>query len=160
MSDNNIEIIPFQPELSHHFLEINRLWIEKYFRMEPEDLSSLEAPHKHIIEKGGAIIFAKYKDQIVGTCGLKKWSDSEYELVKMGVLEGFQGLHIGKKLGLAMIEIAKEKGCRRLFLETNSVLTPAIKLYEKLGFKAYNNCTSRCDYQRCDYYMEQFLVQE
>ncbi len=157
MNPNSIKILPFSNELAPYFKQINLLWIEQFFEPEAEDLVVLNDPRDHLIDKGGDILFAEYQGKIVGTCGLKKWSETEFELVKMGVLEGYQGLHIGQKLGEAILETAKLKGCERLFLETNQKLTPAINLYYKLGFNPFESQESRCDYQRCDLYMEQFL---
>ncbi|NVJ65441.1 MAG: GNAT family N-acetyltransferase [Gammaproteobacteria bacterium] len=157
MSQSNLQIIEFQPQLAHHFKSINMAWIEHYFEPEAEDMKVLNDPKKHLIDTGGNIVFAEYKGQIVGTCGLKKWSDTEYELVKMGVLDNYQGLQLGYHLGQAVIELAERAGCKRLFLETNKKLKPAINLYKKLGFQEFSNDTSRCDYQRCDLYMELFF---
>jgi putative acetyltransferase len=76
------------------------------------------------------------------------------ELTKMAVTEKFQGLKIGERLALAAINKAKSLGGKSIFLETNSKLLPAIKLYKKLGFehKAYPKCKSE-HYQRADTYM-------
>jgi ribosomal protein S18 acetylase RimI-like enzyme len=50
-------------------------------------------------------------------------------------------------------------GARRFYLETNHALTPAIRLYESVGFKHID--PSRIvpsPYERADVYMELFLV--
>ena len=153
----NISIIDFQPEFAHHFKAINLKWIKQYFTPETEDLDTLDNPQKHLLDKGGSIFFAQVDNQIVGTCGLKKWSKTEYELVKMGVLDDFQGLHLGQLLGEKIIQHAKSQGCNRLFLESNSKLKPALSLYKKLGFKEVEYQDSRCGYQRCDVTMELFF---
>jgi ribosomal protein S18 acetylase RimI-like enzyme len=49
--------------------------------------------------------------------------------------EEHPGKHIGKALGLAAIEFLKNIGAKRLWLESNRVMAPAINLYFKLGFK-------------------------
>jgi GNAT superfamily N-acetyltransferase len=35
-----------------------------------------------------------------------------------------------------VVEAARAAGTRRLYLETNHILTPAIRLYESVGFKS------------------------
>lgn len=150
----SISIIDYKAEFADHFKNINLQWIKQYFTPESEDLLSLENPQEHLLDPGGAIFFAQADGQIVGTCGLKKWSKTEYELVKMGVLDGFKGLHLGQMLGEKIIEEAKAKGCQRLFLESNRALKPALALYKKLGFKEVKYQTSRCGYSRCDVTME------
>jgi len=53
----------------------------------------------------------------------------------MAVTADCQGSGIGRKLLHAVIEAARSSGARRLYLETNRVLAPAIRLYESIGFK-------------------------
>ena len=114
--------------------------------------------HKaYIIDRGGQILFAKYKGKIVGTCALIKETDDRYELSKMGVLEGYQGKQIGKKLGLAIVDRARQLGAKTLFLDSNKKLAPAIKLYEKLGFVHVHRKTQEPSYQRSNVYMELIL---
>ena len=159
MTHSTIEIIPFSPELAQDFEAINRAWIEKYFEVEEEDQRVLNDPKKYLIDTGGQILFARNQQtgQIIAACALKKWAEDEYELSKMGVLEGNQGTGVGKLLALAVIEEAKKRGCKRLFLESNRKLKPAMKLYQNLGFKELTNHESRVDYHRCDIVMEMFL---
>jgi putative acetyltransferase len=82
---------------------------------------------------------------------LKKMSDDEFELSKMGVRPQAQGKQIGKKLVLHAIEEARKMGVKQLFLETNSVLTPAIELYKKCGFHKVSLGPS--PYERADVQM-------
>ena len=129
-----IEILEYAPEFQPYFKSLNVEWIQKYFRIEPSDEAQLNYPEKHIIDKGGCIFFARYKGEIVGTVGIIKDSDELYELVKMAVSPKAQGLQIGKKLALYAIEKARLLGGKRIWLESNTVLTPAIELYKKVGF--------------------------
>jgi putative acetyltransferase len=45
-----------------------------------------------------------------------------------------RGRGVGRMLMEAAVAEARAKGARRLFLETNSKLGPAIRLYERMGF--------------------------
>ena len=118
-------------------------WLEKYFKVEPEDEKLLGNPQEEIINKGGEIIFAKYRDEVVGTAALIKSSEAEYELAKMAVTEKVQGRQIGKKLAEEIISLAKQKNAEVLFLETNVKLNAAMKLYKKLGFILTENHNSK-----------------
>jgi N-acetylglutamate synthase-like GNAT family acetyltransferase/DNA-binding MarR family transcriptional regulator len=129
-----IEIFDYTPQYQQYFTDINLEWIEKYFKVEPMDEAMLNKAQEYILDKGGRIYFARYEGEIVGTVALKKMSDDEFELSKMGVRPQAQGKQIGKKLVLHAIEEARKMGVKQLFLETNSVLTPAIELYKKCGF--------------------------
>ena len=76
----------------------------------------------------------------------------DFELAKMGVSPKHQGRGIGRKLGEAILELAKEKNAKAIFLETNTKLKPAIALYHKLGFKEVKIDSS--PYERSNYCME------
>lgn len=151
---SQIEIIDYEPQYAKDFLKLNVEWIEKYFKLEDEDRRTLEDPDKYIINPGGAIKLAKYKDEIVGTSALMKIEDGVYELVKMAVTEKCQGLQIGKKLGLSVLEKAKELGGNKVILESNKKLAPAINLYKALGFKSGQHFGEKSVYERCDIEME------
>lgn len=134
-----VEVIAYSPRLKSHFERLNREWIEKYFEIESHDTKLFKNPEKEVIQKGGAIIFAKIGADIVGTCSLL-YSDEEnggygYELAKLSVAEAYKGLGLGELLCQEIIRLAKEKGAKTLSLTTNSRLGPAIHLYEKLGFR-------------------------
>lgn len=146
-----IHIIDFSLAYKEDFKNLNVAWIEKFFKLEPSDLAQLENPEKHILEKGGHILLAKIGDIIVGTTALVKDNDDFFELVKMAVDERFQGKHIGEKLAIAAIEKAKAMGAKQLFLESNRKLTPALNLYNKMGFKEVNLFKS--PYERADIQM-------
>lgn len=154
---NEIEILDYQPQYLSYYQDINYAWIEKYFKIEQPDIDSLQNPERDIINKGGAVIFARYEGQIAGTVALKKYDDSTFELIKMGVNEAYLGKQIGKKLGLACIEKAKALGCKLLFLESNKSLKPALGLYQTLGFKEVKMSGSVSDYERANIRMEMNL---
>jgi len=127
--------IRFNNRYAKEFKEINLEWIEKYFSVEEHDLEQLSNPQEYIINKGGEILFALCDDEIAGVCALIKTGDKEFELAKMGVSPDFRGLQIGYKLGMYTIQTAKLLGAKRIWLESNRKLTPALSLYEKLGFR-------------------------
>ncbi|MEQ8927859.1 MAG: GNAT family N-acetyltransferase [Fulvivirga sp.] len=150
---DEVEIVSYEPSLKAYFKTLNIEWLEKYFTVEPIDIQVLSEPEKYIIEPGGAIVFAKVQGKVVGTCALKKKEGYGYELTKMAVTASSQGLQIGKKLGLAIISIAKAKKAELIFLESNRILTPAITLYNRLGFVEATT-PWKSDYQRSNIYME------
>jgi N-acetylglutamate synthase-like GNAT family acetyltransferase len=131
---NTVEIIPFTTALTEPIKTLNIEWLTKYFKVEPKDEIVLSNPQGEIIDKGGMIFYAKYNDKIIGTVSLIKIDETTFELSKMAVTDGIQGLGIGKKLMLHCINIAEEKGIKKLILYSNRKLLSAIHLYEKFGF--------------------------
>jgi len=151
-SDSTIEIVDFVPELAGAFRELNVEWLDKYFRVEPIDDAMLRHPDEVILDGGGAILFAKQGNTVVGTAALKHHGEGIYELTKMAVTERCQGAGIGRKLVLSCLKKYQEIGGRRLYLESHSSLKPALRLYESVGFE---HCPPprRSEYRRADVYM-------
>jgi GNAT superfamily N-acetyltransferase len=147
-----IQIIDFNPNLQTDFERITKQWVEKYFSLEPFDIAQLENPDENILSKGGAILFAKEGEKIIGTVGLLKVEDGVFEMVKMGVIPEAQGRKVGKLLAMAVLEKAKAFGANKVILYTNSKLEVALNLYRKIGFR---ESVPECGkYSRCDIKME------
>ncbi len=151
---DKVSIISFEKDLAAKFKELNQAWINKYFTLEDADRKVLNNPKRYIIDQGGQILFGIIEDQVAGTCALIKVDDETYELAKMAVSEEFQGRHVGKKLGLAIIEKAKALGAKRVILESNKKLIPALNLYKKLGFTPVCGDHQKSIYQRANISMQ------
>ena len=77
----------------------------------------------------------------------------------MAVEPSYQNAGIGRRLLHAAIEEGRNAGAQRLYLETNHVLKPAIRLYESVGFKHIDpNRVVPSAYARADVYMELIFV--
>jgi DNA-binding MarR family transcriptional regulator/N-acetylglutamate synthase-like GNAT family acetyltransferase len=151
-----VEIIDYKPEFHDDFKRLNYEWIEKYFQLEEADRQSLNHPNEKILEPGGYIFMARFNGEIVGTCALIKTDDDTYELAKMAVTEKAKGKGTGWLLGQSAINKARELGAKTVFLESNTALTPALNLYQKLGFQKTVRQTSA--YERCNIQMELKLI--
>ena len=150
---SEIEVVSFRPELAGDFRRLNLDWIERMFAVEEPDRKVLDNPEQAIVAKGGMIFFALDGHAVVGTVAMIRYSELRYELAKMAVASGHQRRGVGELLGRACKEWAVEIGARTVFLETNSRLANAIRLYERLGFRhAVDPHPS--DYARADVYME------
>ena len=159
MNHNELMLTTYRSEYAKDFESLNMAWIEKYFVPETHDLEQLSEPEEYIIAQGGEIVFAIYDDKVVGTCALIKTGEQEFELAKMAVSSEYQGLKIGYELGVYAIKKAKEMGAKRIWLESNRKLKPAISLYLKLGFKEIPIDTAT-PYARADIRMEIMLCGE
>jgi ribosomal protein S18 acetylase RimI-like enzyme len=146
-----VKIVDYARKYRRYFEQHNVEWLEKYFTVEPVDVEIFENCER-ILEDGGAIIFAKIGDEVVGTCALLKQGDG-FELAKMAVTEKWRGRHIGKKLLVAALDRARELGARTVFLLTNSSLVPAVSLYRSVGFRV-THCGPHPKYARSDLAME------
>jgi ribosomal protein S18 acetylase RimI-like enzyme len=154
-SENIVTIIPFSVELAEPIKTLNIEWLTKYFIIEPKDERVLSNPKEEIIDKGGMIFYAKYNGEIVGTISLIKMTVGIFELSKMAVTDGAQGLGIGTKLLQHCIEVAEESAIQKIVLYSNRRLKSAIHLYEKFGFKEV--LLEDGVYERADIKMEKII---
>jgi DNA-binding MarR family transcriptional regulator/GNAT superfamily N-acetyltransferase len=148
-----VTIIGYQPDYQQAFRDLNEQWISKWFKMEEADYKALDNPQGYILANGGHILVALYEGTPVGVCALIKMNDAEYdfELAKMAVSPTMQGKNIGWLLGNAIVEKAKSLGAGKIYLESNTILKPAINLYHKLGFQKIAGRTT--PYERCNIQM-------
>nr|WP_294874827.1 bifunctional helix-turn-helix transcriptional regulator/GNAT family N-acetyltransferase [uncultured Pedobacter sp.] len=150
----DVQIVAYEDQYQAAFRSLNQEWISTYFQMEEADYKALDNPKEYILDKGGKIFVALYENEPVGVCALIKMNDPDYdfELAKMAVSPKIQGKSIGWLLGRTVIKAAKELGASKVYLESNTVLKPAINLYHKLGFKKVVGRAT--PYERCNIQME------
>ena len=151
---HDIQIVSYTPSFQAIFKSLNENWITAHWRLEAHDLEYLDYPQQNIIDKGGYIFVATYKNEPVGVCALCKMDDLifDYELAKLAVSPKAQGKGIGILLCKAAVNKAKELGAKKLFLESNTLLRPAIHIYKKIGFKELSEYHPA--YERGDIQME------
>lgn len=150
----DVKIVEYNPEYQEAFRALNVEWISTYFEMEEADYKALDNPKEYILNKGGKILVALYENEPVGVCALIKMNNPEYdfEMAKMAVSPKAQGKNIGWLLGQAIVAKAKELGAKKIYLESNTILKPAINLYYKLGFEKVFGLET--PYKRCNIQME------
>lgn len=150
----NVQIVEYEPKHRAVFKSLNEEWISTYFEIEEADRKTLDNPEEYILDKGGKIVVALYNKKAVGVCALIRRDDPEhdFEMAKMAVLPKMQGKNIGWLLGQAIINKARELGASKIYLESNTLLKPAINLYYKLGFQKIAGAPS--PYKRVNIYME------
>lgn len=158
MSTHHLTIREFEPGDEASFRGLNEEWITSYFRIEAKDEEALTDPQSSILTSGGRIFFAVSEGQCIGCCALLARGADEFEVAKMAVAPAHRGSGVGRQLLEAVIAAARAAGTRRLYLETNRVLAPAIRLYQSIGFQHIP--PSRIvpsPYARADIYMEMTL---
>ncbi|HEY4293777.1 helix-turn-helix domain-containing GNAT family N-acetyltransferase [Luteibacter sp.] len=149
----SVEVVPFDPALRDHFRRLNQQWLERHFHVESVDRTLFADPEGLILAPGGAIFFALYAGEVVGTCALIRESEDVFELSKMGVDENFRGLGAGRALLEAALAEYRRRGGKELFLESNSKLDRALGMYERAGFVRQSSIRPGSHYERADVYM-------
>lgn len=150
----------FRPGDEDDFRRLNEAWIAKYFGIEAKDRETFADPQHKIIEPGGQIFLAFLDGVAVGTVGLLRMPGKvhSYELIKMATDKNYQRRGIARAVIQAAIEWARQQKACRLYLETNSSLIPAIRLYESVGFRHIP--PQPTPYKRADVFMEMSLEPE
>jgi len=83
---------------------------------------------------------------------------NEFEVSKMAITASAQGLGAGRFQLQGVVDAARAMGAKRLYLETNHVLGPAIHLYEALGFTHVPaERLTPSPYARADVFLEMWL---
>lgn len=147
-----IEIVDYCPDHLAVFKRLNIMWINSHWSLEAHDFETLSSPEDSILSKGGSILVALIDGVPMGVVALCRMENREYdfELAKLAVDPEARGTGLGEVICRAAIERAKSLGANKLFLESNTLLKPAINLYRKLGFtelKEYNPAYERGDIQ-------------
>jgi DNA-binding MarR family transcriptional regulator/GNAT superfamily N-acetyltransferase len=152
-----LQIVDYEDKYHSTFRVLNEEWITTCFEMEDVDYKALNNPRRYILDNGGEIVVALHKNEPVGVCALIKLDDPiyDYELAKMAVSPKMQGKNIGFMLGKAILDKARKLGASKIYLESNTILKPAINLYHKLGFKKVVGHST--PYKRCNIQMELIL---
>ena len=157
---HNLTIIPYEPAFQADFKRLNVEWIAHYFTVEPHDLEQLDHPEIYVLPNNGQIFLAKLDERIVGcvamiNTGLTAHGKASFELAKMAVSPHAQGHGVGTQLCLAAIDYGRQLGVGIIWLESNRTLTPALTMYEKVGFREVPSIPT--PYARADIRMEMTL---
>ena len=95
-------------------------------------------PH-NLSESVTVVLIAYLDDTAIGCAGFKRYSDGDAEIKRVWVEPEYRGQHIASRMIIMLEEKAKEKGFRRMILQTRQIMTDAVKLYEKLGYGLTDN---------------------
>ena len=148
-------IIDYEDKYIGDFQRLNLEWLEKFNLVESHDLEILNHPRENVIDRGGFLFLLVEDDTVIGTAGIFKINDQEYELIKMAVAPEHRGKKFGDMLLDKCIAKAKEVRASKLILFSNSNLQTAIRLYEKFGFKHVE--VTDAPFETADIKMELYL---
>jgi putative acetyltransferase len=114
-----------------------------YAHTRPEDVYALDV--EALLDP--AVTFFSYRvdGEVLGVAALKRLDHEHAEIKSMHTAEAARGRGVGRALVQHLIGVARERGYRRLSLETGSgpAFAPARALYASAGFEA---CGPFADY--------------
>ncbi|MCD2492990.1 GNAT family N-acetyltransferase [Lacrimispora sp. NSJ-141] len=131
---DKMKIISYQENYKKDFVRLNLLWIKKYFKVEPQDVEMLNDV-EDFLAKGAAVYFAVEQDRAIAACMVVPREGRIWEICKLATDEHHMGKGAGSAVLKACIDYAKEHGAEKLMIVSNTVLSAAMHLYAKAGFK-------------------------
>ena len=130
-----IEIVDYKPEHAQAFKDLNIAWIAADHEVEEDDIRMLSDPQKSLLDDGGVIIIALCDGRPVGTCALRKPAHGPYEMTKMTVASDMRGRNIGRLLGEAIVQKARDLHLPLIELySSRKSSAAAINMYYTMGF--------------------------
>jgi DNA-binding MarR family transcriptional regulator/GNAT superfamily N-acetyltransferase len=84
----------------------------------------------------GSFLVVRSDGAVAGCGGVRRFEDGVAEIKRMWIDPDWRGLGLGRRLLARLEAVGRELGCGRVVLDTNEVLTEAITLYERSGYRA------------------------
>lgn len=158
MAKLSYSVVPYRPDHASAWCTLNEGWIiEAGFAIEAKDRRVLDDADGVILAKGGHIFIVETDTGVaVGCCSLMPMDDGGFELAKMAIEPDSRGAGLSRLLMQTCVDKASALGATRLYLETNSGLAPALRLYEAYGFEYLP--ARETPYARADVFMEKRLA--
>ena len=105
----------------------NSLGVDLSFQNLDHELATLDAFYEQIL-------VARDDQDAAGCVALRRIDDEICEMKRLYVRPQFRGHDLGRRLADRIIEEARQRGYKRIRLDTLPTMTAAIPLYRSLGF--------------------------
>lgn len=148
-----MEIIPYKSEYKNDFIQLNRAWIEKFFKIEQADIDMLEHIEEYIT-KGAMVYFAIENGKVLATCMIEPHDNNIWEICKLASAGQYTGTGAGSAVFEACLNYAVEHGAKKIVLVTASKLKPALHIYKKYGFTEVPLNKEEWPYERAELVFE------
>jgi GNAT superfamily N-acetyltransferase len=92
-------------------------------------------PPADLVPPNGVFLLARVDGEPAGLGGVRYLDTEVAEVKSMYVAPAYRGLGLGRRILARLDEIALERGCRAVRLDTSDYLTPAVGLYRAAGYR-------------------------
>lgn len=134
---------------------------------EPDEISLTPEQEEHFIEgivkePRELMLIGTVAGEHVGNCSLMSLGNYERYAhrcsVAIALYQKYRGLGIGREMLKTVLTVAKQCGYEQAELEVVSTNTPAIRLYESLGFEIWGTQPHSVRYRDGSYADDHFMV--
>ena len=103
------------------------------FQSLDDELSHVE--DKYLPPEGRLVVAIGDDESVCGCVAYHRIDENTAEMKRLYVRPAGRGHHLGERLAVRIMELAREDGYERMVLDTVAPLEAAVALYRKLGFK-------------------------
>jgi len=107
------------------------------------------------LERGGVFLLGHVEGAAIACGALRQISHDMYEVKRMYIRPEFRGRGLSRLMFNRLESISRDKGCRKLLIETGNKQPEALALYQSVGFTAidrfgeyaqneYSICFAKC----------------
>ncbi len=97
----------------------------------------LDAILYNYLRAGHVFVVACMGREVVGTGALLSHDEGISELVRISTRKDYRRRGIGQAIVTSLVNVARQRGDRRIIVKTNASWHDAIHLYKRLGFVEY-----------------------
>jgi DNA-binding MarR family transcriptional regulator/GNAT superfamily N-acetyltransferase len=116
--------------MSAYFDELDRRFVDGF---DPGDTLVADAPGMRA--PTGGFVVAWSDEDPVASGGVVRVDDRTGEIKRMWVHSAWRGVGLGRRMLSELEQLVAARGYRRVVLDTNAVLTEAITMYERAGYR-------------------------
>lgn len=156
-----IEIKPIQ---SHQVEEVKRMIVAVCHEIlqVPEEVIrcydsgvDIDNVRSHYFDNNGTFLVLIDDRRVVGSGAIRRLNDEICELKRMWFFKDYRGRGLGTKMAEMLLDFAREKGYKKVRLDTadKKKQAQALKLYQRLGFYLID----RYNDGSCTVFMEKML---
>lgn len=110
------------------------------------ELKDMDNIQKSYFAKGGIFLGMFLGGEMICTGAIRRLNDDTCELKRLWLLNGYHGQGLGYKMLQELLSIAKQRGYKRIRLETDPVAqSRALNFYKQVGFYEIPGYSDRTD---------------
>jgi putative acetyltransferase len=110
------------------------------------ELKDMDDIQHNYLEKGGIFLVMLGDDQLIGTGAIRYLEDGICELKRLWLLTNYHGKGLGYYMLQRLFLFAREKGYKRIRLETDpDAQSRAVNFYKRVGFYEIPRYSARLD---------------